>query len=110
MKAETMANPIRIGVLGAGSIGLRGALAHLAVGRHADRVVPGAVCDTVPGCAKAAEKYGVRQWFAHDEILANGHIDAVTLSAHRDLRSEGGPECQDLTAGGSLLRRGCSSC
>jgi predicted dehydrogenase len=51
---------------------------------RADRVARGAVCGTVPGRAKAAEKYGVPQWFEDDdEILANGHIDAVTLSARR---------------------------
>jgi predicted dehydrogenase len=87
-----MSDPIRIGVLGAGSIGLRGALAHLAVGHHSDRVVPGAVCDTVPGRAKAAaEKYGVPQWFEdYGEMLAKGDIDAVTLGTPISLHYEQG--------------------
>lgn len=76
-----MASPIRLGVLGAGSIGLRGALAHLTINDFADRVVAAAVCDAVPGrAAAAAEKYGVPQAFEDfDEMLAKGDIDAVTI-------------------------------
>ncbi|MBV9470294.1 MAG: Gfo/Idh/MocA family oxidoreductase, partial [Abitibacteriaceae bacterium] len=76
-----MAKPLRMGVLGAGSIGLRGALAHLSIGDYAQSVVLGAVCDTVPGrAAAAAEKFGVPQAFEdYDEMLANGDIDAITV-------------------------------
>ncbi|MCC2671102.1 MAG: oxidoreductase protein [Armatimonadetes bacterium] len=76
-----MSKPLRIGVLGAGSIGIRGALVHLAVGDFADRVVPAAVCDTVPGRAKAAaERFGVPQWFeSYEEMLAAGDIDSITV-------------------------------
>lgn len=76
-----MAKPIRMGVLGAGSIGLRGALAHLSIGDYADRVVLGAVCDAVPGRAAAAgEKFGVPQAFEdYDKMLAQGDIDAITV-------------------------------
>ena len=55
-----MSQPVRIGVLGAGSIGIRGALEHLVVGDFGERVRLVAVCDMVPGRARAAaEKYGV---------------------------------------------------
>ena len=76
-----MSNPLRIGVLGAGSIGVRGALVHLAVGDFTDQVIPAAVCDTVPGRAKAAaERFGVPQWFeSYEEMLAHGDIDSSTM-------------------------------
>ena len=76
-----MANPIKLGVLGAGSIGIRGALNHLVIGDFADRVVLTAVCDSVPGrAAAAAEKYGAAQSFEDlDQMLAEGDIDAITV-------------------------------
>ncbi len=76
-----MSQPIRMAVLGAGSIGIRAALNHLVIGDYADQVVLGAVCDAVPGRAKAAaEKYGVPQHFEdYDEMLEKGDIDAITV-------------------------------
>lgn len=73
--------PIRIGVVGAGSIGLRGALQHLSVGDYADRVVAGAICDVTPGRAQAAaEKFGVPQAFdSYEQMLQDGDVDAVTI-------------------------------
>jgi predicted dehydrogenase len=87
-----MSQPLRIGVLGAGSIGIRGALAHLAVGDFTDRVVLQAVCDSVPGRAQAAaEKYGAPQAFEeYDELLARGDIDAVTIGTPIALHYEQG--------------------
>ena len=87
-----MSTPLRIGVLGAGSIGLRAALPHISVGDYADRVVLGAVCDTVPGrAAAAAEKFGVPQAFEdYSEMLANGDIDAVTIGTPLGLHYEQG--------------------
>jgi predicted dehydrogenase len=76
-----MPQPLRLGVLGAGSIGIRGALIHLAVRDFDHLVVPAAVCDTVPGRAQAAaEKYGVPQAFDDfDRLLSEGDIDAITI-------------------------------
>ena len=87
-----MANPLRIGVLGAGSIGIRGALVHLNVGDFNDRIVLQAVCDTVPGRAlAAAEKFGAPQWFEdYDRMLAEGEIDAVTIGTPISLHYEQG--------------------
>lgn len=76
-----MKTPLRVGVLGCGSIGIRGTLDHLAVGDFDDQIVAGAVCDTAPGRARAAaEKYGVPHWFEdYEEMLRSETIDAVTL-------------------------------
>jgi predicted dehydrogenase len=76
-----MSKPLRIGILGAGSIGIRGALVHFAVGDFNELMVPAAVCDVVPGrAAAAAEKYGVPQAFeSYEEMLTRGDINAVTI-------------------------------
>ncbi len=73
--------PVRLGVVGAGSIGIRGALVHLAVGDFAERIVCTAVCDAVPGrAAAAAAKFGVPRAFdSLEELLACEDVDAVTL-------------------------------
>src|SRR5262245_40894707 len=90
-----MAKPVRLAVVGAGSIGIRGALEHLKVGGYADRVTLAAVCDNVPGRAKAAaEKYGAPQSFEDlDALLAEGDIDAVTLGTPIALHYEQGMKC-----------------
>src|SRR5947207_486122 len=90
-----MSDSVRIGVLGAGSIGIRGALAHLAVGDFSDRITLAAVCDSVPGRAQAAaEKYGAPQAFEDlDEMLARGDIDAVTLGTPIGLHYDQGLKC-----------------
>lgn len=72
---------MRIGVLGAGSIGIRGVLTHLAVRDFDNLIVLAAVCDTEPGrAAAAAERFGApRSFTTFDEMLAEGDIDAVTI-------------------------------
>lgn len=87
-----MAKPIRLGIAGAGSIGLRAPLAHLAVGDFKEQVLLGAVCDPVPGRAKAAaEKFGVPKHFEdYDEMIAKGDIDAVTLCSPIGIHFEQG--------------------
>lgn len=87
-----MPSPLRLAVIGAGSIGIRGALNHLAVGDFADRVALAAICDTVPGRARAAaEKYGAAQHFEdYDECLARGDFDAITLGTPIGLHYEQG--------------------
>ena len=50
--------PLGMGVIGAGSIGIRAALEHLSLPDVQDRVYLAAVCDPVPGRAQAAaDKY-----------------------------------------------------
>lgn len=87
-----MAGPLRIGVVGAGSIGIRGALVHFAVGDFSPLAVAQAVCDTVPGrAAAAASKYDVPEAFEdYDELLARADIDAVTLGTPIGLHYEQG--------------------
>ena len=76
-----MGKPIRMGVLGAGAIGIRCALSHLSVPDVHDRVVLAAVADPAPGRAKAAaEKFGVPRWYEDpDALLADPDVDAITL-------------------------------
>lgn len=97
-----MANAVRMGVLGAGSIGIRGALEHLAVGDYADRVTLAAVCDSVPGrAAAAAAKYGAPQAFEDfGEMLSRGDVDAVTIGTPISLHYEQG--LQAIEAGKHL--------
>ena len=72
---------LRLGVVGAGSIAQRAPLLHFSVGDVKDRVVLGAVCDPVPGRAKAAAaKFGVPEHYDDfATMLKNADIDMVTL-------------------------------
>src|SRR5690242_10949121 len=78
-----MANIVRLGVVGAGSIAVRGILPHLALGDVQDRVHLAAVCDPVPGRAEAAAtRFGVDRAFTeYEDLLAHGEVDAVTLAS-----------------------------
>ena len=87
-----MKDPIGMGVVGAGAIGIRGALKHLSLPDVQDRVRLAAVCDPVPGRAKAAaEQYGVAAHYpSFEELLADPHVDAVTLCSPIGLHYEQG--------------------
>lgn len=87
-----MPKPVRLGVVGAGSIALRAPLAHIAVGDVNDQVILSAVCDPVAGRAKAAaEKFGVAQHFEdYDALLAQGDLDAVTICSPIGIHFEQG--------------------
>lgn len=76
-----MAKPLGIGVVGAGSIGIRGALDHLCLPDVQDRLFLAAVCDPAPGRAQAAaQKYGVKNGYeTYEELLADDAVDAVTI-------------------------------
>ena len=73
--------PIRIGVVGVGTLSLRGILPHLAEPDVADRVTLAALADPVIDRARdAANRFGVAAAFASlDELLADGDVDAVTI-------------------------------
>jgi predicted dehydrogenase len=83
---------VGMGVVGAGSIGIRGALEHLSLPDVQDRVKLAAICDPVPGRAKAAaEKYGVAAWYeSYEELLADPNVDAVTICTPIGLHYEQG--------------------
>jgi predicted dehydrogenase len=90
---------VRIGVVGAGSIAVRGILPHLSQDDLKDRVRLAAVCDPVPGRADAAaERFGVERAFAtYEELLERGDVDAVSIASPIGLHYEQGR--QALSAG-----------
>lgn len=78
-----MPDAVRLGVVGAGSIAIRGILPHLSQPDVQDRVRLAAVCDPVPGRAEAAAaRFGVARAFTeYEELLARGDVDAVTIAS-----------------------------
>ena len=87
-----MPSRVGIGVVGAGSIGIRGALAHLSLEDVQDRVFLAAVCDPVPGrAAAAAGQFGVaRAYERYEDLLEDTDVDAVTLCSPIGLHYEQG--------------------
>ncbi len=87
-----MGEQVGMGVVGAGSIGIRAALMHLSLEDVQDRVYLAAVCDPAPGRAQAAaERYGVRAAYeSYEELLADPAVDAVTLCTPIGLHYEQG--------------------
>jgi predicted dehydrogenase len=73
--------PLGVGVVGAGSIGIRFALEHLSLPDIGDRVRLAAVCDPAPGRAEAAAvKYGVPNGYGTlEELLEDPAVDVITL-------------------------------
>lgn len=76
-----MTEPVRLGVVGAGSIALRCHLPHLTMDDVSDRVRITAICDPVLERAQAAaDKYGIPGAYSSlEEMLAAGDVDAVSL-------------------------------
>jgi len=87
-----MADRVGMGVVGAGSIGIRAALMHLSQEDVQDRVYLAAVCDPVPGrAAQAAAEYGVQAAYESlEDLLADPNVDAVTLCSPIGLHYEQG--------------------
>jgi predicted dehydrogenase len=87
-----METKIGMGVVGAGAIGIRGALMHLSLPDVQDRVQLTAVCDPVPGrAAAAAQKYGVAaHYLTYEELLADPDVDAVTICSPINLHYQQG--------------------
>lgn len=87
-----MTGPLGMGVVGAGSIGIRAALQHLCLPDVQDRVTLAAVCDPVPGRASAAaDKFGVKRAYeSYEELLADENVHAVTLGSPIGLHFEQG--------------------
>ncbi len=80
IKEETP-NTVGIGIVGAGSIGIRGALEHLCQSDVQNKIRLAAVCDPISGRAEAvAKKYGVEKHYVeYEELLADTNVDAVIL-------------------------------
>jgi predicted dehydrogenase len=87
-----MSDIVRIGVVGTGSISVRGILPHLSMADVQDRVRISAVCDPVyERAVAAAEKFGVPHAFKEfDELIASGECDAVTIASPIGLHYEQG--------------------
>ncbi len=87
-----MSDKVGIGVVGAGSIGIRGALNHLVLPDAMRTAYVAAICDPVPGRAKAAaEKYGaLGHYERYEDLLADPTVDAVTLGSPIGLHYEQG--------------------
>lgn len=87
-----MSNPVKLGIVGAGSIGIRGALEHFALPDVHDRVIVTAVVDPAPGRAKAAvEKYSAGQAFEdYDEFLAKADVEAIVICSPIGIHYEQG--------------------
>ena len=83
---------VRIGVVGVGSISVRGILPHLTQDDVQDRLQVTAVCDPVPGRAQAAsEKFNVPYAYeTYEALLADGHVDAVSIASPIGLHYEQG--------------------
>jgi len=78
-----MSDPVRLGIVGTGSIALRGLLPHLTMDDVQDRVRIAAVCDPVLERAQAAaQKFGVPNAYAtFEEMLDAGDVDAVSIAS-----------------------------
>ena len=87
-----VADIVKIGVVGAGSIAVRGIMPHLACEDVQDRVRIWAICDPVEGRAQAAvEKFGGKHAFLDfEELLEKGEVDAVTIASPIGLHYEQG--------------------
>ena len=78
-----MSDRVRLGIVGAGSISLRGILPHLVLPDARKRVALTAICDPYPGRAKAAaEKFEIPAAFErYEDLLDAGNLDAVTIAS-----------------------------
>lgn len=87
-----MAERVRIGLAGCGSVAQRGLIPHLAQPDIVDQIEFRAVMDIVPGRAQAtAAKYGLPLWFEdYDQMLAEGDLDMVVLATPIGLHYEQG--------------------
>jgi predicted dehydrogenase len=87
-----MSKPLGMGVVGAGSIGIRAALDHFSQPDVQDRVYLASVCDPVQGRAEAAaKKYGVRSSHVEfEDLLADPGVDLVTICSPIGIHYEQG--------------------
>ncbi len=92
-----MSGPLGMGVVGAGSIGIRAALQHLCLPDVQDRVTLAAVCDPMPGRAQAAaDKFGVKRAYEnYEDLLADPDVDVITLGTPIGLHFEQGMQAID---------------
>jgi len=84
--------PLGLGVVGAGSIGIRAALQHFSCPDIQDRAFLASVCDPVKGRAEAAAaKFGVKTHHEElDALLADPGVDLITICSPISLHYEQG--------------------
>ncbi len=89
--------PLGMGVVGAGSIGIRAALDHFSQSDVHDRCVIASVCDPVPGRAEAAAtKYDVPHHSeSYEELLRDPSVDLVTICSPIGLHYDQGVQAID---------------
>lgn len=87
-----MADIVRMGIVGAGTIAQRGIMPHLDQDDVKDRVKLQAVCDPVPGRAEAmGAKFDMPHAFeTYEELLEKGDVDAVSICTPIGLHYEQG--------------------
>lgn len=73
--------PLGLGVSGAGAIAIQAVFMHMIEPDYQDKVVMTAVCDPVPGRAKAAaEKYNIPKYYeSYEDMVADPNVDIITL-------------------------------
>ncbi|MEQ4207968.1 Gfo/Idh/MocA family oxidoreductase [Actinopolymorpha sp. B9G3] len=97
-----MTDPVRIGVVGAGTLAQRGILPHLSQDDVQDRVRVQAVCDPAEGrAAEVAARFGIPQAFTdYSDLLERGEVDALTIASPIGLHYE---QCRDALDAGKHL-------
>lgn len=80
MDEISLSDRVREGVVGAGSISIRGILPHLAQDDIKDRVCMTVVCDPVPGRAEAAASIPSAH-VEYEDLSDSENVDAVTLAS-----------------------------
>jgi len=92
-----MSDIVKLGVVGAGSISVRGILPHLSMEDVQDRVRLHAVCDPAPGRAQAAaERFNIPNAYeSYEELLAASGCDAITIASPIGLHYEQGKAAID---------------
>ena len=89
-----MTSPLRLGIVGTGSITLRGLLPHLTLKDVSHKVNITALCDPVIERAnEAANKYNVPNAYANfEDMLADDQFDAISIASPIGLHFEQGKE------------------
>ncbi|MGK7908033.1 MAG: Gfo/Idh/MocA family protein [Synechococcus sp.] len=89
-----MKDKLRLGIVGAGSISLRGILPHLMQADVQERLQVTAICDPFPGRAHAAaDKFGVPAAYErYEDLLAAGGVEAVTIASPIGLHYQQGKQ------------------
>ncbi len=89
-----MSSVVRMGIVGAGSISVRGIMPHLFQDDVQDRVNLMAVCDPFPDRAEAAaHKFEIPNAFeTYEDLLDSDTVDAVTIASPIGLHFEQGKQ------------------